>query len=117
LTSTVQIHEPPEVHSCDPDGGVASGAVLDIGRDTGALVIYSDEQMVGEEIEVCPVGALSRREHNVVRARRTPTGLVYAAVFPALLQGDYSVLTKDRLPSHQVSVDGGHVTEIDCRRT
>jgi hypothetical protein len=73
--------------------------------------------MVGDEIEICPVGDLSRREHNVVRARRAPTGLVYAAVFPTLSQGDYSVLTKELLPSHLVSVSGGRVTEIDCRTT
>jgi hypothetical protein len=96
-------------------GGVCSGAVLDIGGDTGALVIYADELMVESEIEICPSGDLSKREHNVVRARRTLTGFVYAAVFPSLKQGEYSVLTRDLLPSHEVSVMGGSVSEVDCR--
>jgi hypothetical protein len=99
----------------DREGGVCSGAVLDIGGDTGALVIYADELMVESEIEICPSGDLSKREHNVVRARRTPVGFVYAAVFPSLKQGEYSVLTRDLLPSHGVSVMGGSVSEIDCR--
>ena len=73
-----------EERAPDPDGGATSGAVLDIGGDTGALVIYADEHMVGDEIEICPSGELSQREHNVVRARRTQAGLVYAAVFPSL---------------------------------
>jgi len=120
VTSTMQSEaatpdEMLEGRAPDPGGGVSSGAVLDIGDDTGALVIYADEHMVGDEIEICPTGNLSQREHNVVRARRTQTGLVYAAVFPALLNGDYSVLTRDLLPSHQVSVLGGHVAEIDSR--
>jgi hypothetical protein len=105
----------PERGAAYPEGGVCSGAVLDIGGDTGALVIYSDELMVGSEIEVCPSGDLSKREHNVVRTRRTPAGSVYAAVFPSLKQGEYSVLTKDLLPSHEVSVVGGSVSEIDTR--
>lgn len=78
-------------------------------------MIYADELMIEREIEICPLGNLSKREHNVVRARRTPTGFVYAAVFPSLEQGEYSVLTKDSLPCHEVSVMGGSVTEIDYR--
>lgn len=105
----------PEPGAPDPEGGVCSGAVLDIGGDTGALVIYADELVVGSEIEICPSGDLAKREHNVVRARRTQTGFVYAAVFPSLKQGEYSVLAKDLLPSHEVSVIGGSVSEIDCR--
>jgi hypothetical protein len=100
--------------SAGREGGVCSGAVLDIGGDTGALVIYADELMDEREIEICPLGDLAKREHNVVRARRTPTGFVYAAVFPSLKQGEYSVLTEDSLPSHEVSVMGGKVTEIGC---
>lgn len=99
----------------DNGGGAVSGAVLDIGGDTGALVIYADGHMVGSEIEICPAGRISQREHNVVRARRTPGGLVYAAVYPALVQGEYSVLTDELEPSHEVTVLGGSVTELDCR--
>jgi hypothetical protein len=99
----------------DAEGGAMSGAVLDIGGDAGALVIYADDHLVGSEIEICPSGRVQDREHNVVRARQTPSGPVYAAVFPALLEGGYSVLTEALEPSHEVSVVGGMVTEIDCR--
>ena len=96
------------------DGGAMSGAVLDIGGETGALVIYADEVLLGGEIEICPTGRLAEREHNIVRERRTPSGSVYAAVFPALIEGYYTVLTEDLEPSYEVSVVGGMVSEIDC---
>lgn len=105
--------ETPEANPAGT-GGVPAGAVLDIGGDTGALVIYADEHTVGSEIEICPKGDISKREHNVVRVRRTPNGPVYAAVFPSLLHGEYSVLTDDLQPSVELSVIGGRVTEIDC---
>ena len=104
-----------ESRRSDIGGGALSGAVLDIGGDTGALVIYADGHMVGTEIEICPSGRIPEREHNIVRARRTPAGLVYAAVFPALMQGAYAVLTDDLEPCREVSVLGGSVTELDCR--
>ena len=113
---TTQLYERPaeESRPAGVDGGAMSGAVLDIGGETGALVIYADEALVGSEIEICPSGCLAEREHNVVRERPTPSGSVYAAVFPALLEGDYTVLTEDLEPSHEVSVVGGMVSEIDC---
>jgi hypothetical protein len=96
------------------DSHVCETAVLDIGGDTGALIIYADEKMVGEEIEICRPGDLRSRCHNVVRARRAPSGLVYAAVFPALSDGSYEVLDTEGSPCRKANVAGGRVTEIDC---
>ena len=53
------------------DGGAMSGAVLDIGGETGALVIYADEVLLGGEIEICPTGAL-RRESTTSCANAAP---------------------------------------------
>ena len=90
--------------------------MLDIGGDTGALIIYAEEAMVGEEIEICRPGDLKTRVHNVVRACRASSGLVFAAVFPALSDGAYDVLGDDGQPWREVFVRGGRVTEVDCRR-
>jgi hypothetical protein len=95
---------------------VSESAVLDIGGEIGALIIYADQDMVGEEIEICRSGDLSSKAHNVVRARRAPTGLLYAAVFPTLYGDRYDVLGADGIPIRQVGVSGGRVTEVDCRR-
>jgi hypothetical protein len=93
---------------------VCETAVLDIGGSTGALIIYANKEMVGEEIEICRPGDLQSRVHNVVRARRAPSGLVFAAVFPALIDGTYDVLDGEGLPLREVVVAGGRVTEVDC---
>jgi len=92
-----------------------STAVLDIGKETGALVIYADVSMVGEEIEICPDGVLALKSHNVVRARQTPNGIVHAAVFPALVEGSYSILDRSFIPTRVVEIIGARVSEIDCR--
>jgi len=102
--------EPEQAHT-----GEIQVPVLDIGADKGALVIYADKSMLGREIEICPVGDLPSRSHNVVRARQTMTHLVYAAVFPALAEGDYSILSKDGAPTIGATIAGGRVTEIDRR--
>jgi hypothetical protein len=91
----------------------STSALLDIGGDVGALVIYAGDDMVGEEIEICPSGDLVSRTHNVVRARRTPTGVVYAAVFPALFMGEYTLLSAELAPLRNFVVNGGFVSEID----
>ncbi len=107
--------EPSEPCVTDPHAHVCETAVLDIGGETGALIIYAGEDTVGDEIEVCESGNLASRVHNVVRARRAPSGLVYAAVFPALPGGRYDVLGPDGLPRREATVSGGSVTEVDCR--
>ena len=95
------------------DPRVRDSAVLDIGGDTGALIIYADAGSVGQEIEICRSGDLATRMHNVVRARRAPAGLVHAAVFPALYEGTYDVLSDEGLSCRKVVVLGGRVTEDD----
>jgi hypothetical protein len=108
------MNETAEFPVAGPDSHVRETAVLDIGGDTGALIIYADEKMVGEEIEICRPGDLHSRCHNVVRARRAYSGLVYAAVFPALSDGSYEVLDTEGSPCRMANVAGGRVTEVDC---
>jgi hypothetical protein len=110
------MNELAETPVAGSDSHVCETAVLDIGGDTGALIIYAEEAMVGEEIEICRPGDLQSRVHNVVRARRAPSGLVFAAVFPALSDGAYDVLDDDGQPWREAFVCGGRVTEVDCRR-
>jgi hypothetical protein len=92
-----------------------TSAILDIGADTGALVIYADPVMLGREIEISCIGDLVPVAHNVVRARSTPGGFVYAAVFPEVTCGEYSVLRGDGVRGSDVAVFGGRVSEVDCR--
>ena len=105
----------PHGHICEtlPHGQIGETAVLDIGGESGALIIYADGEMVGKEIEICRSGDLESRVHNVVRARRASSGLVYAAVFPTLSSGRYDVLRPNGTACQEATVSGGRVTEVD----
>jgi hypothetical protein len=112
--------------------------VLDIGGDIGALVLTMPAELVGAEIEICPAGHFNdvpdegrdwwqgewRAHHGhahgapgpawphvAVVARRSPAGVRYAAVFPALREGTYEVwLRPHRTTAMVVTVPGGAVT-------
>ena len=84
--------------------------LLDIGGDTGALVIYAPGEMAGEEIEVSPRHQAGARTHALVRERQAGGGC-HAAVYPALPAGDYTIW-RDRLtPADVVSVTGGEISQ------
>lgn len=88
--------------------------VLDIGGDVGALIITTGPDLAEEEIEISPgVDPTERREHNVVHARRDRDAvLAYAAVFPTVSAGDYTVWNHDGTPHAVVTVQGGQVTQL-----
>jgi hypothetical protein len=88
----------------------ADNLLLDIGADTGALVIHTGPDRDQEEIEISLAGSDRTRTHNVVRPRRTPAGIRYAAVFPALPAGQYTVWRDATAPAGTVTVRGGTVT-------
>ncbi len=87
-------------------------AVLDIGRNVGALVIYTGAEHCGKEIEVSPKDNHRQRTHTVVRERKVNGLATYAALFLALTEGDYNVWC---IPGQSVIISGGGVAEIDWR--
>ncbi len=91
------------------------GVMVDVGPGTGALVIYTGDELRGQEIEISPTGSDSSRVHTDVLRRRTAAGHVCAAVFGSLPEGDYR-LWHPRLHSPaEVRIDGGRLTELDWR--
>jgi len=80
--------------------------VLDIGADVGALVLYAPASMDGQEIQITG----SRHTHSVVRRRDTH---VYAAVYPDLPAGDYTIWSDSGDPVVTTTITGGRVTT--CR--
>lgn len=85
--------------------------VLDIGADIGALVLYASPDLAGTEIEISPApGPASRRTHAIVRARRSPgVSTIFAAVYPGLPAGTYTIWRDASTPAGQVQVNGGEV--------
>jgi hypothetical protein len=86
--------------------------VLDIGADVGALAIYTAADRDGAEIEISPAGDHQARSHNVVHPRTTRSGVRYAAVFPALAAGDYTVWRDEATPAGTITIHGGNVTQF-----
>ena len=94
-------------------GPSASGSVvLQLGPGIGALVLHTPPELDGTEIEISLADAdpAARRTHSQVRPRVTPGGRQYAAVYPDLAAGDYTVWRDARTPALTVTVDGGRVT-------
>ena len=86
--------------------------VADIGGDVGALVLYTAPEMCGVEIDIEPVGHPERRSHVAVRERQLVTGSVFAAFYPSLVAGDYTLFVLEPDRSRTVTIEGGKVTEI-----
>src|SRR6202035_3572015 len=64
------------------------------------------------EIEVSPLGGGTRahRTHSRVRPRKTGGETQYAAVYPQLAAGDYTIWEDDVTPAAAVTIEGGQVT-------
>lgn len=88
-------------------------AVLDIGEDIGALVIYTREEWRGKEIQVSLKGSSAAKlVHTAIWERRFNGHTMFAGIFPSLPVGNYIIWTH---PSREVIICGGNVAEVDLR--
>ena len=90
--------------------------VLDIGRDVGALIIYTEAALRGREIEVSLRGSTAR-VHVEVLERRIKGQPVFAAVYPGLRAGHYDIWGDASDPRDAVTIIGGEVATVDWRST
>jgi len=94
-------------------GPTSAGTVLlDLGAETGALVLYTPVELAGAEIEISPDTPGAVRTHAAVRARPAPGGTRYAAVYQGLAAGRYTIWRDYHTPAGQVTVTGGQVTSF-----
>jgi hypothetical protein len=87
--------------------------VLDIGGDRGAAIVRTPQSLDGLEIEIRRRGTAWDGTHVAVRPRRMPDGLMYAALFPELAEGNYEVRVRGGSPGGTTStlaVQGGRVS-------
>jgi hypothetical protein len=87
--------------------------VLDIGQETGALIIYTPAGLRGKEIEVSVRGTVRPRTHTDVAARQYRGRLLHAAVFPELPAGEYTIWDAPEGQADVVRIVGGAVAEVD----
>ena len=85
--------------------------VMDVGGNIGALVLYTPAGMDGREIEISRDAAPgARRTHSRVRPRHMAAGTRYAAVYPDLPAGAYTIWADEHRPAGRVVITGGRVT-------
>jgi len=99
-------------HYYGPSG--VGSVLLDIGGNTGALIIVTGPEWDGREIEISPKDQdPTVRTHVAVRARHVSSGVRYSAVFPTLPAGPYVIWRTPTEPAGTVVVPGAAVTEIE----
>ena len=88
--------------------------IMELGAGIGALVLYTPSGLDGREIEISPDGDPSaRRTHSRVRARHLGRVTRYAAVYPELAAGSYTIWRDADRPAATVTITGGQVTSCD----
>ena len=81
--------------------------VMELGAGVGALILYTPAGLDGEEIEISRDGV--PRTHSQVRPRHLPGQTRYAAVYPGLPAGRYTIW-RAHTPVTAVTVTGGQVS-------
>jgi hypothetical protein len=85
--------------------------VLELGADVGALVLLTPAELDGREIEISRDAERgARRTHSQVRPRHMAAGTRYAAVYPDLPAGAYTIWADEHRPAGRVVITGGLVT-------
>ena len=97
-------------HSYGPTS--AGTVLLELGAETGALVLYTPADLLGAEIEISPGTPGAVRTHAAVRARPAPSGTRYAAVYEGLAAGGYTIWRDRDTPAGQATITGGQVTSF-----
>lgn len=82
--------------------------VLELGPHCGVLIVHCAQSDLHREIDVSPVDRPDARTHSAVRERRVAHGVVYAALYPGLAPGEYTIHTE---PPGNVTVPAGAVAE------
>ncbi len=94
-------------------GPTGAGAVIaDIGGDRGALVLHTPEAMAGAEIEISSLGS-AVRSHVAVLERRVAGARLFAAFYPSLRAGEYTVWNRDGTSAGIVAITGGAITQAE----
>ena len=92
--------------------------MLDIGGAVGAVVIITEADLDGTEVEVRRQGTEWDGTHVAVRSRPTAGEPVYAAVFSQLHEGVHEFRRRPTQPEpsvHRIKVTGGGVVEFQWR--
>ena len=91
--------------------------VLDLGDGIGALVVHTDPDLLGVEVEISPDGADGNRQHKEVLQRTMGSATVNVLVYDNLPEGEYTLWVDDVARARSVRIASGSVAELDWRGT
>ena len=96
-------------------GPAGAGVVLlELGAGIGALLLHVPAELDGTEIDISRSGVPGApRTHAQVRERRADGAVSYAALYPGLEAGTYSVWRDERTVATTVAETGGQIAS--CR--
>ena len=91
----------------------AGSVMLELGPGVGALMLVTPERMNGDEIEISRTDvADTRRTHAQVRERRAGGRVSWAALYPDLAAGTYTIWRDEATAAGTVTVTGGAVASF-----
>jgi hypothetical protein len=91
--------------------------MLELGDEVGALLLYTDPELHGREIEISASGTAGERSHKQVHRRELGGRAVHVAVFDHLGAGEYTLWLDGHPQGPCVQVDAGAITEVYWRST
>lgn len=89
--------------------------VLDIGEEVGALIVHTEPEMHGTEVEISPTQHDDQRSHKEVLERTIDGRPAFTAVFDGLEAGLYKLWVDDKVRADDVLIEGGAIAELDWR--
>jgi hypothetical protein len=89
----------------------AQPVLLDLGDGVGALIVHTDPELLGVEIEISPAGDDAARQHKEVLRRSIGAAVATVLVYDNLEEGDYTLWLDNRAVARDVHVGGGRVSE------
>jgi hypothetical protein len=112
-------HDHTQEHSHSHDGHHhhhhaeirAQPVLLDLGDGVGALIVHTDPELLGVEIEISPAGHDTARQHKEVLRRSMGQTVATVLVYDNLEEGDYTLWLDNRAIARGVRVDDGRVSE------
>jgi hypothetical protein len=89
--------------------------VLEIGDGLGALIVHTDADLHGVEIEISATGADQTRQHKDVLERPLGGRPAFSAVFDQIPDGSYTLWIDDVARARDVRITDSTVAELDWR--
>jgi hypothetical protein len=91
----------------------AEPVVLEIGAELGALIVYTDPDLLHTEVEISPAADDTSRSHKDVLERVVDGCSLYTAVFDRMPGGEYTLWHEGAALSRGVRVPAGAIAELD----